>query len=100
MREVRGFSVSVTYPWGGSRKPYICYLFVALAFNTMILAAIPAFDEEVGVGSLVLRTKQFVDWVIVIDDGSSDRTAEVAKLAGAEVVSHGENRGKGAALSS
>ena len=99
MREVRGFSVSVTYPWGGSPASLISViLFIALAFNKMILAIFPAFNEEVGVGSLVLRTKQFVDWVVVVDDGSSDRTAEVAKLAGAEVVSHGENRGKGAAL--
>ena len=66
----------------------------------MILAAFPAFNEEVSVGSLVLRAKQYVDWVIVIDDGSSDRTAEVARLAGAEVVSHHVNKGKGAALSS
>jgi glycosyltransferase involved in cell wall biosynthesis len=47
---------------------------------------------------VVLRTKQYADRVIVIDDGSSDRTAEVAALAGAEVLRHTKNLGKGAAL--
>jgi glycosyltransferase involved in cell wall biosynthesis len=47
---------------------------------------------------VVLRTKQYSDRVIVIDDGSSDRTAEVAALAGAEVLRHSKNQGKGAAL--
>lgn len=47
---------------------------------------------------MVLRTKRYADRVIVVDDGSSDRTAEVAELAGAEVIRHLENRGKGAAL--
>lgn len=63
-----------------------------------ITALLPAFNEEVSIGSVVLRTRQFADRVIVVDDGSSDRTAEVATLAGAEVIRHKENRGKGAAL--
>jgi glycosyltransferase involved in cell wall biosynthesis len=63
-----------------------------------IVAILPAFNEEVSIGSVVLQTKRYVDRVIVVDDGSSDRTAEVAKLAGAEVIRHQTNRGKGAAL--
>ena len=63
-----------------------------------ITALLPAYNEEVSIGSVVLRTRQFADRVIVVDDGSSDRTAEVAALAGAEVIRHPENRGKGAAL--
>jgi glycosyltransferase involved in cell wall biosynthesis len=63
-----------------------------------ITAILPAFNEEVSIGSIVLRTKRYVDRVIVIDDGSIDRTAEVAKLAGAEVIIHPRNMGKGAAL--
>jgi len=63
-----------------------------------IAAILPAFNEEVAIGSMVLRTRRYADWVIVVDDGSSDHTAEVAELAGAEVIRHPENRGKGAAL--
>lgn len=65
---------------------------------SLITALLPAYNEEVSIGSVVLRTRQFADRVIVVDDGSSDRTAEVAALAGAEVLRHPENRGKGAAL--
>lgn len=64
----------------------------------MILAAIPAFNEEVAIGSVVLKTKKYVDNVIVIDDGSSDSTAKIAELAGAEVIRHHTNMGKGAAI--
>jgi glycosyltransferase involved in cell wall biosynthesis len=63
-----------------------------------ITALLPAYNEEISIGSVVLRTKQYADRVIVIDDGSRDRTAEVATLAGAEVLRHSENQGKGAAL--
>ena len=63
-----------------------------------ITALLPAYNEEVSIGSVVLRTKQYADRVVVIDDGSSDHTAEVAALAGAEVLRHQKNQGKGAAL--
>jgi glycosyltransferase involved in cell wall biosynthesis len=66
----------------------------------MIVVALPAFNEEVAVGSVVLKAQNHVDKVVVIDDGSSDATAEVARLAGAEVISHDVNKGKGAAISS
>ncbi|HUS75047.1 MAG TPA: glycosyltransferase family 2 protein [Methanothrix sp.] len=63
-----------------------------------ITAILPAFNEEVSIGSVVLRTKQYADRVIVVDDGSSDHTAEVAAIAGAQVLRHAKNQGKGAAL--
>lgn len=63
-----------------------------------ITAIIPAFNEEVSIGSVVLHARQHADRVIVIDDGSIDRTSEVARLAGAEVIRHHKNMGKGAAL--
>ncbi|MGL4669829.1 MAG: glycosyltransferase family 2 protein [Methanobacteriaceae archaeon] len=65
-----------------------------------ILAIIPAYNEEVALGSVIIRTAQYVDRIIVIDDGSYDKTAEVAKLAGAEVISHKTNHGKGKGLES
>jgi glycosyltransferase involved in cell wall biosynthesis len=62
------------------------------------LAGIAAYNEARYVGSIVVQTRQYVDEVIVVDDGSTDNTARVAALAGATVVRHTENRGKGAAI--
>ena len=63
------------------------------------IAAIPCFNEERFIGSVVLKAKAYVDEVLVIDDGSTDKTAMVAKQAGAEVLPHGYNQGKAAAVS-
>jgi glycosyltransferase involved in cell wall biosynthesis len=63
-----------------------------------IAAIIPALNEEISIGSMVLKTKKYVDRVIVVDDGSTDNTTEVATLAGAEVIRHTMNMGKGEAL--
>lgn len=63
-----------------------------------ITVILPAFNEEVSIGSVVLLTRYYADSVIVVDDGSSDRTAEIARKAGAEVIVHEVNKGKGAAL--
>jgi glycosyltransferase involved in cell wall biosynthesis len=64
------------------------------------LAGIAAFNEARYIGSVVLQARQYVDEVIVVDDGSTDNTAGVAGLAGATVIRHPENRGKGAAIQS
>jgi glycosyltransferase involved in cell wall biosynthesis len=63
-----------------------------------IVAVIPAFNEERFIGSVVLVARQYADQVIVVDDGSSDRTAELATAAGARVVRQGVQGGKGRAL--
>jgi glycosyltransferase involved in cell wall biosynthesis len=65
-----------------------------------IIAGMPAYNEEKYIGTLVLQTRQHVDEVIVVDDGSTDATAEIAELAGARVIRHGANRGYGAAIQS
>jgi glycosyltransferase involved in cell wall biosynthesis len=65
-----------------------------------VLAGIAAYNEARYVGSIVLEARQYVDEVIVVDDGSTDNTARVAKLAGATVIRHAENSGKGAAIQS
>jgi glycosyltransferase involved in cell wall biosynthesis len=65
-----------------------------------VLAGISAYNEASYIGSIVLQARQYVDEVIVVDDGSNDNTAEVATLAGATVIIHSENRGKGAAIQS
>ncbi|MBZ9570218.1 glycosyltransferase family 2 protein [Methanobrevibacter sp. TMH8] len=64
------------------------------------VAIIPAFNEEVALGSVILRTLKYVDKVIVVNDGSSDKTSEVANLAGAELITHPTNLGKGQGLKS
>jgi glycosyltransferase involved in cell wall biosynthesis len=66
--------------------------------KTGILAGIAAYNEARYIGSIVLQARQYVDEVIVVDDGSTDNTAKVAELAGATVIRHDENRGKGTAV--
>jgi glycosyltransferase involved in cell wall biosynthesis len=63
-----------------------------------ILAVIPCFNEETRIADVVRRCLQHTDAALVVDDGSTDETAERAKAAGATVILHGRNRGKGVAL--
>lgn len=63
-----------------------------------ICAGIPAYNEETSIGSVVLKTRKHADRVFVVDDGSIDRTAEIAELAGAKVIKHEQNGGYGAAV--
>ncbi|NTV99682.1 MAG: glycosyltransferase family 2 protein [Oscillochloris sp.] len=63
-----------------------------------VVALIPAYNEERFIGSLVLAVQAYVDQVIVVDDGSHDRTSEIARMAGAVVVQHTVNQGKAAAV--
>ena len=65
---------------------------------TLKLACIPAYNEESHIESLVNLAKNHVDSVVVCDDGSTDDTANVAKNAGAIVISHRQNKGYGAAI--
>ena len=64
------------------------------------IAAMPAYNEERSIAKMVLGCKRHVDRVVVIDDGSSDATADIAEAMGAYVVRHDLNRGYGAALES
>ncbi|MFX0069196.1 MAG: glycosyltransferase family 2 protein [Candidatus Hodarchaeota archaeon] len=64
----------------------------------MICCIIPAYNEEASIGSLIKETGKYVDQIIVVDDGSLDATARNALKAGAIVISHPNNRGKGEAL--
>ena len=63
-----------------------------------IIVGIPAYNEEVAIGSVILSVKRVTRNVLVADDGSTDATAELARKAGARVVSHETNRGKGATI--
>jgi glycosyltransferase involved in cell wall biosynthesis len=62
------------------------------------VALIPAYNEAGRVGKVVEEARKYVDLVIVADDGSRDATAEEAQKAGALVVRHPTNMGKGAAV--
>jgi len=66
--------------------------------SSHINAIFPAYNEEVSIGSIVVLTRLYADKVVVVDDSSTNRTAEVARKVGAEVVAHGVNRGKAEAL--
>ena len=62
------------------------------------VAVIPAYQDEKHIGDIVRRTRKQLDHVLVVDDGSTDRTAQRAREAGAEVIVHDQNRGKGEAI--
>ena len=61
-------------------------------------AIIPAYREEQHISDVVRRTRRQLDHVLVVDDGSRDPTARCAREAGAEVIVHSQNRGKGEAI--
>jgi glycosyltransferase involved in cell wall biosynthesis len=67
-----------------------------------VAVIIPAKDEQERIALTVKAARDLpgVDLVIVVDDGSRDRTAALAEGAGAKVIRHGRNRGKGAAMES
>lgn len=63
-----------------------------------IAAVIPAYDCASTIGAVVAKTRRFVGEVVVVSDGSRDKTAELARAAGARVEELPENHGKGFAL--
>jgi glycosyltransferase involved in cell wall biosynthesis len=66
----------------------------------LIVAAIPAYNEEKTIAKVVVRAMKHVDKVVVVDDGSTDDTAAIAEHLGAHLVRHEGNRGYGAAIQS
>jgi glycosyltransferase involved in cell wall biosynthesis len=63
-----------------------------------LLVMIPALNAAPSIGRIVAECRQQSEPVLVIDDGSTDGTGEIARQAGAVVLWHEVNRGKGAAL--
>ena len=68
------------------------------ACRETVLAIIPAYSEARFIAKVARQAMQYVKAVWVIDDGSSDSTASEAEAAGAKVIRHSKNLGKGAAL--
>jgi polyprenyl-phospho-N-acetylgalactosaminyl synthase len=64
------------------------------------VAVIPAFNEAGTIQQVVSGLRGKVDHILVVDDGSTDATASLARRAGAGVLEHGDNRGKGHAVRS
>ena len=63
-----------------------------------VLVCIPAYNAESTISEAVKRCQKFADLVLVINDGSSDNTEEVAGKAGADIITHRKNRGYGGAI--
>lgn len=66
--------------------------------QTDVVALIPAYNAAGTIAAVVAGTRPLLATVVVVDDGSTDETAAAAARAGAEVLRHAANRGKGAAL--
>ena len=66
----------------------------------MIVAGIPAYNEEKTIARVVLMAQRHADVVVVCDDGSQDLTADIAQKLGATVIRHERNMGYGAAIQS
>ena len=66
--------------------------------NSTIAAVIPAYQEQKHVGEVAQRARTQLEHVLVVDDGSTDATADRARAAGVDVVVHPQNRGKGESI--
>jgi cellulose synthase/poly-beta-1,6-N-acetylglucosamine synthase-like glycosyltransferase len=62
------------------------------------LVAMPAFNEESQVAKTIVGSQKYADAVLVVDDGSTDATAEIVGALGVMVIRHEGNRGYGSAM--
>jgi len=66
--------------------------------NKSVVICIPAYNEEKNIAKLIIDAKKYSDQIIVIDDGSTDYTPQIAQELGIKLIQHEKNLGKGAAL--
>ena len=66
--------------------------------HRLIVACIPAYNEDMTLPSVILKAQRFVDKILVYDDGSDDMTSDVASSLDAYVISNTKNQGKGVAM--
>ena len=65
-----------------------------------VLAGIPCYNEAAFIADMIPRIQRYVDQVVVVDDGSTDETSQLAEESGATVVRHDTNKGYGEAIRS
>ena len=68
------------------------------ATRANVAALIPCYYEEKHIREVAARSHKQLDTVLVVDDGSTDKTSDEARAAGVDVVKHEKNAGKGAAI--
>ncbi len=73
-----------------------------MAEPSSVSIIIPAFNEAAAIESVVVRLRSLAPWqeIVVVDDGSTDGTGEIARKAGARVIRHPYNKGNGASVKS
>ncbi|MAH02051.1 dolichyl-phosphate mannose synthase [Candidatus Woesearchaeota archaeon] len=76
----------------------MCWTYLLTTMKKKIFAIIPAYNEEKQISRVVKKTKKYVNNVVVVDDGSKDKTKDTAKKSKAIVLRHLVNLGKGATL--
>jgi glycosyltransferase involved in cell wall biosynthesis len=63
-----------------------------------LIVGIPAYNEEKRIGEVIKKVKKYTDWIYVFDDGSKDRTSEIAINNGVSVIPNPCNLGKGSTV--
>jgi glycosyltransferase involved in cell wall biosynthesis len=66
--------------------------------SDLIVACIPAYNEDKTIASIIIKLRKYVDKIIVCDDGSHDLTSEIASFLGVELIHSDNNEGKGSSL--
>ena len=68
--------------------------------DSSVFICIPAYNEEMSIGGVIIRCMTYTQKIVVCDDGSQDYTGIISKKLGAFVITHKENLGKGVAIKS